>query len=403
MPYRVSEINLMNLDIFERGEDHAMFAHLRDHDPLHWNDEPDGPGFWSVTRYEDVRTVALDFKTFSSASGTQIADGRAEGAGDASIHNLDPPEHTRLRRLANPQFHPARTRSLEADVVQVTDRLLDEVIDAGEVDFVARISAMLPMVIIGRLLGASIEDCEQLITWTNQIASSDPEYAAGPETAAVARDQLFAHFRQLEAQRRTRPAHDLVSVLARAEVGGEPLRRGQLDAYYLLLAVAGNETTRNLLTGMVWEMSRESSEWNRIRSDPEAIGGVVEEALRYVSPVLSMRRTATKDVELHGLMIRRGDKVVMWFNSANRDDRVFTDPERFIGNRAPNDHIAFGAGRHVCLGASLARAEARIFLQRILDRNLTIEVLGQPDRLRSNFFRGIKRLPVRITERARER
>ncbi|MDT7726342.1 MAG: hypothetical protein QOI21_2918 [Actinomycetota bacterium] len=389
-------IDLMDLAAFEGGTDHELFRKLREHAPLHWNDEPGGRGFWSVTRYEDIRMVASDHETFSSAEGTQIADRRAEGHGEPSIHNMDPPRHGPLRKVVVPHVRPAKVRLLEDEIVGVIDELLDSVTGAGEVDFVSTIASRLPLLIVGRLLGAPAEDCADLLRWTNEMASEDPEYSAGPETAAKARDEVFAYFHELEQARRRAPREDLVSVLSQAEVGGCPLNRGQLDAYYLLLMVAGNETTRNLLSGGLVALNRWPREWASLVEDPDRIPAAVEEMVRWSSPVLSMRRTATREVELHGQSIQAGQKVVMWFCSGNRDERVFTDPDTFIGARTPNEHLGFGWGIHACLGAHLARLEANLFLRRLVERGLKVETLAEPARLQSNFFRGIKRLPVRV-------
>ena len=291
-----------------------------------------------------------------------------------------------------------RVRSLEPEITQIIDELLDQLQDeaAGPANFVAAVAARLPLLVVGRLLGAPAQDCRDLLTWTNAIASEDPEYSSGPDDASKARDAMFGYFRDLEQARRRAPRDDLVTALGQAEVDGRPLTRGQLDAYYLLLLVAGNETTRNLLSGGVLAFSQFPGEWDALAADPGRIPAAVEEMARWVSPVLHMRRTATRDVRLHSDQIRAGQKVVLWFCSANRDERVFADPDRFIGNRSPNDHLGYGWGVHACLGAHLARLEAGLFLRRLIQRGLRIEVQGEPARLRSNFFRGIKRLPVRL-------
>ena len=389
-------VDLMDLDPFEAGRDGALFAHLREHDPLHWNDEPGGTGFWSVTRHDDVKTVASDPRLFTVVEGTQIQSRRAEGEGARSIHHVDPPEHGPLRKIAASHIRPARVRNLEGDITAVIDELLDNAEGVGEIDFVSQISSQLPLVMIGRLLGAPLEDCPHLLRWTNQMASEDPDYSEGPETAVKARDEVFAYFRTLEQQRRECPVDDLVSVLAAAELDGVPLSRGYLDAYYLILLVAGNETTRNLLSGGVSVLAQSPRWWDFMREHPDQIRLVVEEMVRWVTPVISMRRTATRDLEMHGKTIAAGDKVVMWFASANRDERAFERPDEFIGDRSPNDHFGFGWGTHACLGANLARLEARLFFERMVTRDLWIDLGGEPARLRSNFFRGIKRLPATI-------
>lgn len=391
-------IDLMDLRPFADGTDSRIFAALRDEDPLHWNAEPNGPGFWSVTRYEDVKTVATSFEDFSVTAGTQIASRRAEGEGARSIHHVDPPEHGPLRGIVTPHVRPVKIKSLEPDISAVIDSLFDAALDAGTIDLVSTITSQLPLVMIGRLLGAPLEDCPNLLRWTNQMASEDPDYSDGPETAARARDEVFGYFRGLEQLRRECPADDLISVLTAAELDGVPLTRGYLDAYYLILMVAGNETTRNLLSGGVQLLHENPQWWDYMRNNPAKIRLVVEEMVRMTSPVLSMRRTATRDIEMHGKTIRQGDKVVMWFCSANRDERVFENPEEFRGDRFPNEHLGFGWGAHACLGSNLARLEAKLFFTRLVERGLSIDVTGDVNRLHSNFFRGIKTLPVEVNQ-----
>lgn len=395
-----TQVDLMDLETFARGEDDGLFRQLREEAPLHWNDEPDGPGFWSVTRYADVKAVALDHAAFTVTHGTQIPSRRAEGEGARSIHHVDPPEHGPLRKLAAAHIRATKVRQLEPDIVQVIDELLDRHIGVGEFDLVAAITSQLPLVMIGRLLGAPLEDCGHLLRWTNQMASEDPDYSDGPETAIRARGEVFTYFRALEEKRLACPADDLVSVLGAAELDGVKLSRGYLDAYYLILMVAGNETTRNLLSGGVLALHENPHWWDHLYDKAVPSRTAVEEMVRWTSPVLSMRRTATQDLEMHGRTVAAGDKVVMWFCSANRDERVFDAAHEFRADRTPNEHVGFGWGEHACLGANLARLEARLFFDRLVERNLRLEVVGEASRLHSNFFRGIKKLPVTL-ERGR--
>ncbi|MFC5065193.1 cytochrome P450 [Actinomycetospora atypica] len=393
-----ASIDLTDVSVFAQGRDAEVLRLLRDDHPLHWNPEPDGgPGFWSVTRYADVRRVASGTDV-TVREGTQIPSRRAEGEGARSIHHLDAPEHMKLRRLVVPALRPAAVKHWEAEIVAVVDELLDPWIGAGEFDLVAEIAAQLPLLVLGRLLGVPAADCPDILRWTNQMASADPEYSAGPETAARARDEVFAYFRELESARREAPDDGLVSVLARAEVDGCPLTRGQLDAYYLVLMVAGNETTRNLVSGGVHALNQFPGSWGWVTADPATrLCPAVEEMLRWVSPVLCMRRTATQPLELHGRTVSPGEKIVMWFASGNRDERVFSDPDRFRPDRDEGDHLGFGWGAHACLGAHLARLETTVFFRRLAERGLVVEQTGEIDRLASNFFRGTKHLPVRIT------
>lgn len=392
-----TDIDLMDLDSFEGGYDHQLFDELRESDPLHWNDEPDGgQGFWSVTRYADVVAVANNHAAFTVVEGTQIPSRRAEGEGARSIHHVDPPEHGPLRRVSTPHVRPVKVKQLEADITSVIDDLLDKHVGQGTFNFVHEISARLPVVMISRLLGAPLADTDRIIQWTNRMSPDDPDHSSGPEDSAAARDEIFDYFRGLEEERRRAPQDDLISTLANGTAGGQPLTRGELDAYYLILMVAGNETTRNLLSGGTYALHQNPEAWSAIRQQPARSRLAVEEMIRWVSPIICMRRNATRDVELHGKTIRAGDKVVMWFTSANRDPRAFERADQFIGARDPNEHLGFGWGEHACLGSNLARLEAKLFYSRLAERGLEIEVLGEPARLRSNFFRGIKRLDVRL-------
>lgn len=395
-----ADIDLMDLDAFEAGRDHELFARLREEDPLHWNEEPDGgPGFWSVTRYSDVIAVANNHSAFTVVEGTQIPSRRAEGEGARSIHHVDPPEHGPLRRVASPHIRPVKVKALEADILTVIDNLLDKHVGQGTFNFVHEISAQLPVVMISRLLGAPLEDCDQIIQWTNRMSPDDPDHSTGPEDAAAARDEIFEYFRTLEEQRKKDPAEDLITALTSGRIKGEPLTRGHLDAYYLIMMVAGNETTRNLLSGGTYALHQNPRVWEMIRQQPAKARLAVEEMIRWVSPIICMRRNATREVELHGRTIRAGDKVVMWFTSANRDPSAFERADEFIGDRHPNDHLGFGWGEHSCLGSNLARLEAKLFYSRLAERNLEVNVVGEPARLRSNFFRGIKRLDVQLDQR----
>ncbi|MBN9754751.1 MULTISPECIES: cytochrome P450 [unclassified Pseudonocardia] len=395
----VRGVDLLDAGVFAAGRDPEMFRVLRDGAPLHWNPGPgEGEGFWSVTRYADVEAVAKDADRFGNGQGTQIPDRRAEGNGPRQIHNMDAPDHVPFRRVLTSTFTPRAVERLAARVEEVTGALLDEALELGEFDFVEVIASRLPLLVFAPMLGVPVEDADLLLRWTNESSSEDPEYSAGPETAARARDELFAYYADLTEQRRACPADDIVSTLTRATPKGEPLTQEWLNPYYMVLTVAGNETTRNLLSGSVAALS-EHGRWDELR-----VGGApllrsgIEEMVRWVSPVVHMRRTATEDVELHGQTVRAGEKLVLWFAAANRDERVFDAPEEFRLDRKPNRHLGFGAGPHYCLGAHLARMETRVFYEQVLARGIRIEPLAEPDRLLSNWFHGIKRLPVRVTQ-----
>ena len=393
-------IDLMDLDPFVRAEDGALFRQLRNEDPCHWNDEPDGgEGFWSLTRYADVKAAGSDWETFSSAHGTQIQSRRAEGHGKPSIHNMDAPRHREMRELVTAEFTRARMLRLEPRIRELVTSHLDDLTAAGSaesgVDLVSHATARIPILVLGSLLGVAPEDTTQLIAWTNVISGqTDPDYVADPSVMVRTRTEIFEYFHQLTAERRARPTDDLISLLAAADIDGVPLDQEELDAYYLVMLVAGNETTRNLMTGTVLLMHENPGEWLRLKTSAVKPKVAVEELVRMISPIVCMRRTTTRDVELHDKAIKAGQKVVLWFTSANRDERVFANPDQMILDRSPNKHLGFGWGPHFCLGSHLAKLEGEILLEELIKRDIVLDVTGPPERLRSNFFRGIKKLPV---------
>ncbi|MTD45869.1 cytochrome P450 [Conexibacter sp. W3-3-2] len=398
MTTTASAIDLMDLDPFVRGEDGELFRRLRDEDPCHWNDEEDGPGFWSLTRYEDVKAAGSDWQTFSSAQGTQIQSRRAEGHGKPSIHNMDPPRHKLLRGLLTSEFARQSVERMEQRARDVVGEHLDRLVAHGTADLVETATMQIPILVFATMLGAPNEDAHRLLEWTNVMSGqTDPEYVADPGVVERVRHEVFDYFHALTEARRADPQDDLISVLVTAEVEGQRLERDELDPYYLVLLVAGNETTRNMMTGSVLLLDENPGEWERLKSGLVRPREAIEEIVRMVSPIVCMRRTATRDVELHGRQVRAGDKVVLWFTSANRDERVFDDPDALRLDRSPNKHLGFGWGPHFCIGSHLARLEGEILLEELLRRGIEIDVTGAPTRLRSNFFRGIKKLPVAVS------
>lgn len=394
----MAEYDLLDLDAFVTGRAEEMFDDLRENDPVHWNDEPGGRGFWSLTRYADIQAIATDHEYFVNGHGTQIPDKKAEGAGLASLHNSDQPRHTDLRRILASKIRPSVVAPLADSVAAEVDRLLDAVAGGGEFDLVKAVSVKLPILVFGRFLGVPEEDCPKLVEWTNAFSSLDPEYAS-PSSADRARTELFDYFHDLQEQRRREPREDVVSVLVQAKIAGAPLTRADLDPYFLVLTVAGNETTRNLVSGGLELLSKHPEHWARLTEDLGRIPDAVEEMIRLISPVMHMRRTAVADCELHGKKIAAGDKVILWFAAGNRDPRAFEDPHAFVPDRTPNEHLGFGWGIHSCMGLHLARLEMRVLLERLALRGEFVRTLGDPDRLASNWFRGIKHLPAVLEQR----
>ena len=399
---QLPDIDLSNPGLFVDGWPHDAFAVLRAKAPVYWHEERHGPGFWVVSKYHDVIAVQLDSKTFSSARGGTLMkefNGEEREATRVQLINMDAPRHTRFRRLVNMGFSPKMTNRLTPHIREMATKIIDTVAARGECDFVAQIAAELPLQVIAEMIGIPQEDRHLIFKWSNDmIGFDDPEYGgAGAEVGKAASMQMFMYANELVEQRKKTPRDDLVSVLMAAEVDGEKLTEVEFDSFFLLLAVAGNETTRNLISGGMLALLQHPEQRARLLADPSLMPTAVEEMLRWVSPVMYFRRTATRDAELRGQQIREGDKLTVWYGSANRDEEIFPDAHRFDVGRTPNDHIAFGIGHHFCLGANLARLEIQIMFEEIMRRLPDLELAGSVERLRSNFIHGIKRMPVRFT------
>ena len=396
-----TEIDLCDPDNFVAAVPHEAFARLRRESPVQWHPEPASPavGFWSVTRYDDCVVVNRDYEHFSSYRSSALFHDMDE-AGLAQqrmmMLNMDPPMHTRYRRLVNKGFTPRMIRDLEAKVLASADSILDGVCETGSADFVEQISAELPLQVIADLMGVPQDDRHLVFDWSNKmIGSEDPEYQQSVDAPGQAAMELFAYADELCAKKRLDPHEDLFSVLTQAEIEGDQLTQVELDLFFLLLAVAGNETTRNLISGAMVAFFDHPEQWELLRADRSLLPSAVEEMLRFVTPVMHFRRTANTDVVLHEQKISEGDKVIFWHISANRDESVFTDPNAFDITRTPNNHVAFGGGGpHFCLGANLARMEIRVMYDRLLDRLPDIHLDGEVQRLRSNFINGVKHIPV---------
>jgi cholest-4-en-3-one 26-monooxygenase len=406
----LKDIDLCDSRQFVERVPHEWFATLRTEAPVYWHEDPASVngGFWAVTGYADCVTVNRDFERFSSySSGALFQDWDIENLEQQRLMmlNMDPPMHTRYRRLVNKGFTPRMIRDLHDKVVQYTDAIIDRVCERGTADFVAEISAELPLQVIAELMGVPQEDRHLVFDWSNRmIGREDAEYGDGETAGAdatLAAMELFAYADQLVAERRGDPHEDLISVLTAAEIDGDELDTMEIDLFFLLLAVAGNETTRNLISGGMVALFEHPDQWQKLLADRSLLPGAVEEMLRWVTPVMHFRRQVIADTELSGQEVKVGDKVVFWHISANRDETVFPDPDRFDITRTPNNHIAFGGGGpHFCLGANLARMEIAVLFERVLDRLPDIHLDGPVERLQSNFINGVKHLPVAFTPSA---
>jgi cytochrome P450 len=409
----LDQIALHNPDLFREHQQHAIWRRLRREAPVHWNRGTDFfPGFWSITTYEGILQVSRDPLTFSSARGITLATdpenpSPAAGAGRMLI-TMDPPRHVRLRRLVNKGFTPRAVALLEPKVRAITTQLLDEVASNGGCDFVVDVAANVPLAVICEMMGVPREEWGAMFELTNRVlGADDPEYQTAEtqgdslQTAIAGQREMFGYFMRWMAAHRRQPQDDLISVLLDAEVDGEQLSEEEILFFCYLLILAGNETTRNAISGGLLALIEHPEQFAKLRARPELLPSAVEEILRWTSPVTHMARYVTRDAEVLGQPIKQGEKVVMWYPSANRDETVFPDPDVFDIERTPNDHIAFGIGEHFCLGAQLARQELTVVFDELPKRLDAIELAGPVERLRSNFIGGIKHMPIRYTAKER--
>jgi cholest-4-en-3-one 26-monooxygenase len=403
----LDEVDLTNLDTFVEGVPFEAFDLLREQDPVHWHDEPGGPGFWAVTRYADAVAVNRDAETFSSARrGALIHELPEEELAQQRMMmlNMDPPMHTRYRLLVNKGFTPRMVGRLEDRARELTNRILDDVCEKGECDFVTDVAAELPLQMIAEIMGVPMKDRQLLFDWSNRmVGSEDPEYQVSAEAATKAALELYDYAHRLVAEKRIQSHDDILSVLIDAKIGDDKLTELELDMFFLLLAVAGNETTRNLISHGMVALIEHPDQRQLLLEDPSLLPSAIEEMLRWATPVMHFRRTAVRDTEIGGRAVSEGDKVVFWHISANRDSAAFDDPYTFDIRRQPNEHIAFGGGGpHFCLGANLARLEIRVMFEEVLRRMPDMELSGPVQRLRSNFINGLKHVPVSFSPSGRE-
>ncbi len=403
-----SGIDLWDMDAFQRQEHHGMLEQLRETDPgIHWIEEGDkGPGFWAVTRLEHLKEVNRQAEIFSSNKGGTQMQERAEGddidsfQNDSLMLSMDPPKHTRYRRIVSRGFTPRMINLLEDYLENRTQMIIDRVSEDGKAEFVTQLSAELPLQAIAEMVGIPMEDRSKIFDWTDSmIGADDPDYAQSEEAVMGAFGELFAYSNALQTDRRDKPGDDIVTTLLSADVDGEKLDEIEFDMFFLLLCVAGNETTRNSVTRGMQGFFEFPDQWELYVSDPDKYSDtMVDEVVRWATPVLNFRRQALQDYELGDVLIKENDKIVMWHIAANRDPRAFDDPWSFDVARNPNDHVGFGGGGpHFCLGSNLAKMEIALMFKGIAQRLPDIHPVGEPEYLRSNFIGGVKALPVEFT------
>jgi cholest-4-en-3-one 26-monooxygenase len=387
-----------------RGYPHEVWARLRADHPVARFDAPGFEPFWAITKHADVMELAKQPLRFSSAQGISLHRAGEVVPPTDLVVLLDPPRHTPMRRAVNRRFTPRAVRARHDHVERIARDVLDAAMPpgvSGELDFVERIAAPFPLAVVAWMLGVPRDAWDLLFRWTNEIiGKDDPDYRRPGETPGQtmkrARGEVHAYFRQLIEARRSNLEDDLVSELIRAEIDGAPLTAEQLLLYCELLVEAGNETTRNAISGGLLALAEHPDEWERLRAQPDLLPDAVEEILRWVSPICYFSRVATSDYDLRGERIRAGEQVALYFASANRDEEVFDNAFAFRVDRRPNPHLAFGFGEHFCMGAHLARTEIETIYRRLLARVEEFEVSGPVERLSSIQNGSIKHLPVRF-------
>jgi cytochrome P450 len=393
-------IDLLAPASFAAGQPHDPFAWLREHDPVHWHPEGDeGRGFWAVTRYADVKAVGRDAGTYSSVPSIMIPDGAALDAGDHQMMlTMDPPRHTAYRRLVAPGFIPRAARAMRPRIDELARRIVDGAVErGGTCDLVADVAGLMPSYVIADMLGIRHEDGVALYELTEAIHAAPESQAPGAGMAAIL--EMFNYAREVWEQRRAEPADDLATTIAFAQVDGDELDLIDFNLFFLLLVDAGGDTTRNLVAGGMDALFSHPDQRAWLAADLDGrLATAVEELLRWVSPVVYMRRTATRDTTLAGTAVATGDKVVMYYGSANRDPEAFgPTADQLDLARTPNEHVAFGGGGpHFCLGAHIARAEIHALLRELLTRLPDLSPAGPTEWLPSTFISGPKHLPVRL-------
>jgi cholest-4-en-3-one 26-monooxygenase len=402
---QLSDVNLTDLDTFERGVPHDQFALLRREAPVFWHEETDGgKGFWAITRYQDLKWISKQPRKFSSERGGTLrldSDPESLALIQKILINMDPPRHRRYRGLINKAFTPRMVNNLLPRVREIVKRIVDGVIEKGECDFVEEVAAILPMEVICDMMGVPDEDRRRVYEIGNSLVGfDDPELQEDGNVREGSADEAFAEMflyaNHLLEKAKNHPSDDLATALVNAELDGEKLSDEDFRFFFILLLIAGNETTRTVTTNGMITLLENPDQLAAVQNDLSLINSTVEEILRFSPAVHCFRRQATQDVEVRGQTIRENDKVMLWYSSVNRDEEVFDESDRFDVRRHPNDHLAFGVGEHYCLGANLARMELREIFRGVLSRIHGMEMTAEPRRLRSSFINGVKEMQVRF-------
>ncbi|HEX7852234.1 MAG TPA: cytochrome P450 [Sphingobium sp.] len=399
--------DLKDPDLYVEQAPHEVFRRLRQEHPVYWNPEEDGGGFWALTRYADIVEVSKRPDLFSSAhenGGHRIFNENEvglTGAGESAIGvpfiSLDPPLHNNYRKFIMPALSPNRLAGIEERIAARCADLIGKIPLGEAADVVPLLSAPLPLLTLVELFDLPPDMWVKLYDWTNAfVGEDDPEFRQSPEAMGAIMSEFITFSQQLFEERRGKPGTDLATLLATMEVNGESVPFREFLGNFILALVGANETTRNSLSHTICAFADNPGEWDRIRADRDLLKTAVREMVRHASPVMHMRRTATADTEIGGQAIARGDKVVMWYIAANRDETVFPDPDRFDVGRGNIQHLGFGAGQHVCVGSRLAEMQLRVAFGLLADKVERFEVTATPRRFRSNFINGLKNLDVRM-------
>jgi cytochrome P450 len=410
MELRPGTVSLFDPDTYRAGPPYEYLARLRREAPVCWHEKP-GPevtsaskldtGYWVLSKYQDVIDVSRNPHTYSSHVGTSFLfdAGPNDLPGlQAMLVNMDPPGHVKYRRLVQRGFTPRMVAELEPRIRAHATRIVDNVARKGSCEFVTELACELPLILICELMGIPDEDRKQMFEWSNAlIGGDDPEMKAGSDPMQVS-VQMWMYANALAQKKREQPDDTLISKYVNGEVEGMKISDFELNNFFVLLAVAGNETTRNATSHFMRLMSEHPDQFELLKTDVDRLlPGAIEEALRFGPPVVAFRRTALMDSEIRGTRIRKGDKLVLSYPSANRDEEVFADPDRYDIRRSPNHHLSFGIGEHFCLGANFARMQLRCILREVLTRLPDIHVVGAPKRQRSNLIQGIRELRLEFT------
>jgi len=396
-------IDIYSPDTYVDGPPHEVFEQLRRRDPVHWQDMPDGTGYWAVLRHADVVRVSRDPRVFSASRGGVILEDLDPETLEQMRHMLlamDPPGHVAYRRPLAPSFTARVIGRMEGRIRTIAREILAGAAGHGTLDYVHRVCALMPSQVTGELMGLPREDWMRLHGWAERQTSGQDEEIAGSDDDASrgASAEMAMYAIELAGRRRREePRDDLTSLILGSTFGGAPMSDVDFGSFFVQLVTAGNDTTKTMLASGTLALLQHPDQLAQLRSDPSLMPSAVEEILRWANPLHYFRRTATEDASIAGTKVRAGEKVAMVYTSANRDEEVFGDPHRFDVRRNPNPHLSFGIGTHFCLGAHLARLEGRVFFEELLATFPTIELAGEPRRVRSNLNNALKELPLRLS------